>query len=56
MGIVQKEWVPAGQTVNQYYYKDILERLINGVIGFIETLTQTGSFSTTMRQLIERSL
>ena len=27
MGIVHKEWVPAGQTVNQYYYKDILERL-----------------------------
>ena len=27
MGIVHKEWVPAGQTVNQYYYKEILERL-----------------------------
>jgi len=27
MGSVHKEWVPAGQTVNQYYYKDILERL-----------------------------
>jgi len=27
MGIVHKEWVPAGQTINQYYYKDILERL-----------------------------
>jgi len=27
MGIFKKEWVPAGQTVNQYYYKDILERL-----------------------------
>jgi len=27
MGIVHKEWVPAGQTVNQYYFKDILERL-----------------------------
>ena len=27
MGTVYKEWVPAGQTVNQYYYKDILERL-----------------------------
>ena len=27
MGIVHKEWVPAGQTVSQYYYKDILERL-----------------------------
>jgi len=25
MGIVHKEWVPAGQTVSQYYYKDILE-------------------------------
>ena len=25
MGIVHKEWVPAGQTVNQYYYKDIFE-------------------------------
>jgi len=27
MGIVHKEWVPAEQTVNQFYYKDILERL-----------------------------
>ena len=27
MGIVHKEWVPAGQTANQYCYKDILERL-----------------------------
>jgi len=27
VGIVHKKWVPAGQTVNQYYYKDILERL-----------------------------
>jgi len=27
MGIVHKEWVPAGQTVNQYYYTEILERL-----------------------------
>jgi hypothetical protein len=27
MGIVHKQWVPARQTVNQYYYKDILERL-----------------------------
>jgi len=27
MGIVHKEWVSAGQTANQYYYKDILERL-----------------------------
>jgi len=31
-GIVHKEWVPAGQTVNQYYYKDILERLRKRVI------------------------
>jgi len=27
MGIIHKEWVPAGQIVNQFYYKDILERL-----------------------------
>jgi DNA-directed RNA polymerase subunit H (RpoH/RPB5) len=27
MGIVHKEWVPAGQTVNQYYYTEILEKL-----------------------------
>jgi len=32
MGIVHKEWVPAGQTVNQYCYKDILERLRERVI------------------------
>jgi histone-lysine N-methyltransferase SETMAR len=24
---VHKEWVPAGQTVNQYYYTEILEKL-----------------------------
>jgi len=34
MGIVHKEWVPAGQTVNQYYYRDILERLRKRVIRF----------------------
>jgi len=27
LGIVHKEWVRTGQTINQYYYKDILERL-----------------------------
>ena len=27
MGFVHKECVPAGQTVNQYYYKDFLDRL-----------------------------
>ena len=27
MGIVHKEWIPAGQTVNQYYYTEILEKL-----------------------------
>ena len=32
MGIVHKEWLPAGQTVNQNYYKDILERLRKIVI------------------------
>jgi len=32
MGLVHKEWVPAGQAVNQYYYKDILERLWKRVI------------------------
>ena len=32
MGIVHKEWVPTGQTVNQYYYKHILERLRKRVI------------------------
>jgi len=31
MDIVHKEWVPAGQTVSQYYY-DILERLRKRVI------------------------
>jgi len=32
MGIVHKEWVPAGQTDNQYYYKDIFERLRKRVV------------------------
>jgi len=27
MDILHKEWIPAGKTANQYYYKDILERL-----------------------------
>jgi len=27
MGTAYKEWVPAAQRANQYYYKDILERL-----------------------------
>ena len=34
MGIVHKEWVPAGQTVNQYYYTEILEKLRKRVIWF----------------------
>jgi len=32
MGIVHKQWVPAGQRVNQCYYKDILKRLRKTVI------------------------
>jgi hypothetical protein len=32
MGIVHKEWVPAGQTVNQYYYTEIFERLRKRVV------------------------
>ncbi|XP_049855555.1 uncharacterized protein LOC126336118 [Schistocerca gregaria] len=31
-GIVHKEWVPPGQTVIQYYYKEILERLHKRVL------------------------
>jgi hypothetical protein len=34
MGIVHKEWVSAGQTVNQYYYTEILERLRKRVMRF----------------------
>ena len=55
MGIVHNEWVPAGQTVNQYYYKDIFET-IREAYGFIQTLPQTGSFTTTMRQPMQRSV
>jgi len=39
MSIVHKEWVPAGQTVNQYYYKDILERLGNRVMRVCPNIT-----------------
>ena len=31
-GIVHKEWVPPGQTVTQYFYKEILERLQKRVL------------------------
>jgi len=30
-GIVHKEFVPSGQTVNQTFYREVLERLRNGV-------------------------
>ena len=30
-GIVHKEFVPPGQTVNHAFYKDVLERLRKGV-------------------------
>jgi histone-lysine N-methyltransferase SETMAR len=30
LGIVHKECVPPGQTVNHAFYKDVLERLENG--------------------------
>ena len=26
-GIIFVEWVPSGQTINQYYYKDVLIKL-----------------------------
>jgi hypothetical protein len=27
LGVVHLEYVPVGQTVNQYFYKDVLEQL-----------------------------
>jgi hypothetical protein len=30
-GIVHKEFVPPGQTVNQYFYLDVLKRLHDSV-------------------------
>ena len=34
MGIVYKKWVPAAQTVNQYYHTKILQRLRRSVTWF----------------------
>ena len=56
MGVVHKEWVPSGQTVSQYYYKDILEKLERESYGFFQTLPQTGSCTTTMCQPMQRSV
>ena len=40
MGIVHKEWAPAGQTDNQLYYKDILERLRKRVMRVRPNITK----------------
>ena len=43
MGIVHKERVAAAQTVNQYYYTEILERLRNRVMRVRPNSAKTGS-------------
>jgi histone-lysine N-methyltransferase SETMAR len=44
MGIVHNECNPAGQTVNQYYYTEILERLRKRVMRVCPIIQKTGSF------------
>ena len=53
MGIVHKQWVPAGQIIN-FTTKTFLKHPES--CGFVQTLPQTGSFITTMRQPMQRSL
>ena len=48
-GIVHKEFMPPGQTVNQTFYLQVLERLRNRD-------RRVGSFTTTMRQVTHHSL
>ena len=54
MGIVHKEWVPAGQIIN-FTTKTFLKDSERESCGFVQTLPQTGSI-TTMRQPMQRSL
>ena len=53
-GIVLKEFVPPGQTVNQAFYKDILERLRKRSSESERTLQTTGCYTTTTRHLTLR--
>ena len=55
MGIVHKERVAAAQTVNQYYYTEILERLRNRVMR-VRPNSAKNWFITTVRQPMQRSL
>jgi len=55
MGIVHKEWVPAGQSIN-ITTKTILKDSERESHGFVQTLPQTGSFTTTMCQPMQCSL
>ena len=53
MGIVHKQWVPAGQIIN-FTTKTFLKHPES--CGFVQTLPQTGSLITTMRQPMQPSL
>ena len=55
MGIVHKEWVPAGQSIN-ITTKTFLKDSERESYGFVQTLPQTGSFTTTMCQPMQCSL
>ena len=55
-GIVHTEFVPQGQTVNQFYYREILERPRKRVIRVRPSITKIGCSITTMPLVTWRSL
>ena len=53
-GIVRKEFVPPGQTINHVFYKDVFERLRKRVQGSEGSLQTIGCCNTMTRQLKQR--
>ena len=49
-GIIHKEFVPPGQTVNQHFYLKVLEKLSKRVARVVRPgIKENGCFTTTMR-------
>jgi len=46
-GVIHKECVPAGETINTVYYKGVMERLLNRIRPIRPGMCESGSFCTT---------
>ena len=55
-GIVHTEFVPQGHTINQFYYREILERLRKELFACDQALVTIGCSITTTPLVTRRSL